>query len=153
MSRSTWACELKLQQRECWRGYPRHAPRERVSWNVTSYRDTKNNKGHAPRERVSWNLIAPELTSVSSGHAPRERVSWNSSSRLLVLSTWTSHAPRERVSWNRSISPMFAQGEQSRSTWACELKSSKSSSSSSSADCHAPRERVSWNWRSQLLTS
>ena len=77
-----------------------------------------------------------------------------------------SHAPRERVSWNRSISPMFAQGEPSRSTWACELKYSiwafhqLSDKSRSTWACelksilehniqnqvsHAPRERVSWN--------
>ena len=121
-------------------------------------------------------------------HAPRERVSWNSASVTIVekfyvtlhVSVWVEifnrersdhlawrHAPRERVSWNvlRLLSMQLSPG--SRSTWACELKSSPLSGSWLSApvtlhvsvwvemDCadkwervrtgHAPRERVSWN--------
>ena len=56
LSRSTWACELKLflSMRFSW--YSRcHAPRERVSWNFRRYNIWQDTSSHAPRERVSWN--------------------------------------------------------------------------------------------------
>ena len=76
------------------------------------------------------------------------------------------HAPRERVSWNLQVRRKLFQWYQSRSTWACELKSFLlvrpliSTPSRSTWACelkwqrkslqrknlrHAPRERVSWN--------
>ena len=120
-----------------------HAPRERVSWNVTlgfalhtmhASRSTwacelKSVNGvfhvltscHAPRERVSWNLwrILQKLQTLR--HAPRERVSWNIETCKILLCI-ESHAPRERVSWNLHCWTVFP--------WI---------------RGHAPRERVSWN--------
>ena len=55
----------------------RHAPRERVSWNLQGRFSVTEMKSHAPRERVSWNDHMKELVDILSGHAPRERVSWN----------------------------------------------------------------------------
>ena len=56
-SRSTWACELKLcKQLDMTVESCSHAPRERVSWNMTQFANSALQGGHAPRERVSWNL-------------------------------------------------------------------------------------------------
>ena len=102
-SRSTWACELKwIRMVSCVLRRRRHAPRERVSWNVACVLCVLQGHCHAPRERVSWNFQYPCFTSCTSGHAPRERVSWNA---LADFATgWIKgHAPRERVSWNASL--------------------------------------------------
>ena len=56
-SRSTWACELKLVSISCVSVLVRHAPRERVSWNILGGFRLENCICHAPRERVSWNQI------------------------------------------------------------------------------------------------
>ena len=98
---------------------------------------------HAPRERVSWNLGMAFIFAVVMRHAPRERVSWNrrrnasSFNGRASRSTWACelkwlqvperlfgecHAPRERVSWNVSLISTLVFGKTSRSTWACELK-------------------------------
>ena len=37
----------------------------------------ENTISHAPRERVSWNVTLDVLKLERSSHAPRERVSWN----------------------------------------------------------------------------
>ena len=142
----------------------RHAPRERVSWNmmkvviriyfavtlhvsvwVEIHADTQivwRSWRHAPRERVSWNLQSLWRRIGGFCHAPRERVSWNSHSIKTILRLW-SHAPRERVSWNRCRQCVH-QRLTSRSTWACELKCCRSALHPTDIG-HAPRERVSWN--------
>ena len=59
VSRSTWACELKYVK--LWlvsRGFS-HAPRERVSWNSPRHSARVTGSCHAPRERVSWNRLFP----------------------------------------------------------------------------------------------
>ena len=166
MSRSTWACELKFKDLSIW---VNALMTSRSTWacelkSFYSDRETKITR-HAPRERVSWNVqilfdfchcqvtlhvsVWVEIVSVSivviseSGHAPRERVSWNTKC-IARLTRERSHAPRERVSWNHFIVTgkpkslvtlhvsvwvemfkfflIFAI-VRSRSTWACELKS------------------------------
>ena len=54
-SRSTWACELKSVPALTISPALCHAPRERVSWNVTALPFKIDACSHAPRERVSWN--------------------------------------------------------------------------------------------------
>ena len=78
MSRSTWACELKLREIHLNPNFARHAPRERVSWNNKEIDITYLIHCHAPRERVSWNDSKTIAVCCFDGHAPRERVSWNS---------------------------------------------------------------------------
>ena len=120
-SRSTWACELKSQYLRCSFQAPRHAPRERVSWNCDKLFWVFRSVCHAPRERVSWNVCAFLTENFARSHAPRERVSWNSNSWRCYRYR-IRHAPRERVSWN--FQPTIHQRiATSRSTWACELKS------------------------------
>ena len=121
---------------------PRHAPRERVSWNPKSVCPYQQRFRHAPRERVSWNCYSFFQLLHPVRHAPRERVSWNTlgaemkrttASRstwacelklflYVVLLNWPCHAPRERVSWNWFCRNFQNQRYKSRSTWACELK-------------------------------
>ena len=104
----------------------RHAPRERVSWNINWGYLLNFLPSHAPRERVSWNSIKLHFRSKQSCHAPRERVSWNHMN-IGVFFYFCSHAPRERVSWN------FFNSRFSVFVWS-----------------HAPRERVSWNFKCEL---
>ena len=143
----------------------RHAPRERVSWNLQGDDIKNNTQRHAPRERVSWNRQRIWWEWKASGHAPRERVSWNALSGL-----WHSPIPPSRSTWACELKYgncfPSAPCSRSRSTWACELKwkicfwiTWKNSSRSTWAcelkfhhldpcnSCrrHAPRERVSWN--------
>ena len=120
-SRSTWACELKWNYLQFLHRLKCHAPRERVSWNVTLDNEVIENSSHAPRERVSWNVMLFFFAVSATSHAPRERVSWNIFCRSLITST-TCHAPRERVSWNEIIYSFYIGWNGSRSTWACELK-------------------------------
>ena len=143
-SRSTWACELKCAT---------------IAWSCT------NCPGHAPRERVSWNGLKIDIQLPKKSHAPRERVSWNVETEK-PLKQQLSHAPRERVSWNDKIISNTKKYKASRSTWACELKLTRTLedtlkyASRSTWACelksntwsalgedngHAPRERVSWN--------
>ena len=78
LSRSTWACELKYISENTKVTISRHAPRERVSWNLQGCSEASYplvtlhvsvwveipvppcglypQHSHAPRERVSWNL-------------------------------------------------------------------------------------------------
>ena len=56
VSRSTWACELKLLSEYSRASVNCHAPRERVSWNFSNNVCSFAPLGHAPRERVSWNF-------------------------------------------------------------------------------------------------
>ena len=77
----------------------RHAPRERVSWNLIESKPIMRQDRHAPRERVSWNYMLFCQNHIYKCHAPRERVSWNCIIGVEVLCI-ARHAPRERVSWN-----------------------------------------------------
>ena len=56
-SRSTWACELKFPVWPLLSEYSSHAPRERVSWNKNTRKRSQRIISHAPRERVSWNAL------------------------------------------------------------------------------------------------
>ena len=142
---------------------------------------------HAPRERVSWNVLIRlkfaqrgvtlhvsvwvEMTNSNgkpflfTGHAPRERVSWNNYCKIIVAvfcssrSTWACELKSAilfitilvsnvtlHVSVWVEITFIFQMRVNlaSRSTWACELKSPRTASPRCAAG-HAPRERVSWN--------
>ena len=186
-SRSTWACELK------WQGAERNEQEEPVTLHVSVWVEIRFSRyqgifqpRHAPRERVSWNrsrnspglrdkvtlhvsvwveiLALFALFRNAVGHAPRERVSWNFSFSALIFSH-NCHAPRERVSWNAQnqdknlcknvtlhvsvwveiyVLSEKSDWNKSRSTWACELKLMVDMSKGY-VWCHAPRERVSWN--------
>ena len=98
MSRSTWACELKFGSSWCFVGRRRHAPRERVSWNINVVICQREITSHAPRERVSWNV--------------EERSRINLAGVTLHVSVWVEICLSE-VRITLSLS---------RSTWACELK-------------------------------
>ena len=65
-SRSTWACELKFSPAIRTVSSLRHAPRERVSWNVLPCVCNYFLTRHAPRERVSWNEILFRLRSIKN---------------------------------------------------------------------------------------
>ena len=143
MSRSTWACELKSRLSFKCGSTSRHAPRERVSWNILCHASffshvvtlhvsvwvEMQNGLQASRIKKSRSTWACELklflsmrfSWYSRCHAPRERVSWNFR-RYNIWQDTSSHAPRERVSWN--VVQHYA--------WHCLLG-------------HAPCERVSWN--------
>ena len=60
----------------------RHAPRERVSWNLLCSTKMRTGLSHAPRERVSWNCYLFARICGPICHAPRERVSWNYPSKI-----------------------------------------------------------------------
>ena len=76
-SRSTWACELKLQtwppRMTAWR----HAPRERVSWNLQRPYTRLDECASRSTWACELKWISPPHSWKSEGHAPRERVSWN----------------------------------------------------------------------------
>ena len=76
-SRSTWACELKCLRLWLWQHDRCHAPRKRVSWNLQVLPPKVSQDRHAPRERVSWNFPRWGNFIFFPRHAPRERVSWN----------------------------------------------------------------------------
>ena len=165
-SRSTWACELKSLVSGVFHVLNSHAPRERVSWNLTMLNNWRNERSHAPRERVSWNdflkgvvtdsgvtlhvsvwveiKIEVTINFIVPRHAPRERVSWN----LLPVGVFicgASHAPRERVSWNyklkQTTTKKFGHAPRERVSW-----NTKCIAIWNSERSHAPRERVSWNF-------
>ena len=144
MSRSTWACELKLyEKQELKKQLAGHAPRERVSWNDKNFGSFDFGLGHAPRERVSWNIrqLWYEKSTLVTLHVSVwveievKPLVYGEGSVTLHVSVWveiteeepteeepTGHAPRERVSWNEIIYSFYI-------GW----------------NGHAPRERVSWN--------
>ena len=97
-SRSTWACELKLVMNKIVAAVKSHAPRERVSWNLTS--PTTASK---PLSRSTW---ACELKCYPIS--------------LSFLFRWS------RSTWacelKLSLCACQLQSPWSRSTWACELK-------------------------------
>ena len=142
MSRSTWACELKLHLFSRTKNIFSHAPRERVSWNDTIFKHFYIFISHAPRERVSWNVLMP--------------CQQNKFQVTLHVSVWVeiyqcfvvSRSLKSRSTWACELKWFLRSVEfgalLSRSTWACELKCVLGSSRLNSAS-HAPRERVSWN--------
>ena len=104
LSRSTWACELKWKLLNILRSITRHAPRERVSWNST---DTHTD-GFFTESRSTWacelklnyyeiNLNLAKVTLHVSVWVEMRKRPWNVHDRL-------GHAPRERVSWNNQDS-------------------------------------------------
>ena len=122
VSRSTWACELK-----------------------SSFYDGKNKRAWS---RSTWacelKLIVLGFANFKSSHAPRERVSWN---QQFCYISRLGHSVTLHVSVWVEIS--FGCGSwiwtnESRSTWACELKLFFTFESYRYGG-HAPRERVSWN--------
>ena len=142
----------------------RHAPRERVSWNLSCSWDPWYQRRHAPRERVSWN---------DRGRAYRGRtyVTLHVSvwveipisitfSRFSVVtlhvSVWVEIKVKKwkEVNYNVTLhvsvwvemenSTNKRRIRMSRSTWACELKYTLMLKCFLWAG-HAPRERVSWN--------
>ena len=150
-SRSTWACELKSQYLRCSFQAPRHAPRERVSWNCDKLFWVFRSVCHAPRERVSWNVCAFLTENFARSHAPRERVSWNSNSWRCYRYR-IRHAPRERVSWNEKARAVAKEAKVTLhvSVW---VEISHISLATSWSSGHAPRERVSWNLSSEFLVT
>ena len=99
-----------------------HAPRERVSWNVYLVCNVYLCLSHAPRERVSWNYAIPAYCHVGCCHAPRERVSWNLR-QLFCQVSWCPVTLHVSVWVEISALRKATAKQQSRSTWACELKS------------------------------
>ena len=123
-SRSTWACELKLNTIAVPAPVVCHAPRERVSWNLQVRRKLfqwYQSRSTWACELKSFLLVRPLISTPSRStwacelkwqrkslqrknlrHAPRERVSWNTHINN-VFKIFRCHAPRERVSWNISV--------------------------------------------------
>ena len=143
MSRSTWACELKLPVTNKFTADTSHAPRERVSWNLVGQPWFSPTLSHAPRERVSWNCFicytfVPIFRSRSTWACELKSPLSVSSTCLwpvtLHVSVWVEISlldcvrNRGRVTLHVSVwvEMMIAQKQrfvkQSRSTWACELK-------------------------------
>ena len=99
-SRSTWACELKLER--CWE--TETELQSRSTWACElKYRLWGNVRMWA-ESRSTWacelKLARQPYSHIWLSHAPRERVSWNNFINFQDT-TGISHAPRERVSWNR----------------------------------------------------
>ena len=119
-SRSTWACELKCQRWAVPRRHRRHAPRERVSWNLY----IEKNHGNSVVSRSTWacELKFKRLVCliVNLRHAPRERVSWNEFCGCSGISVWVTLHVSVWVEIPVVID--VSTPTVSRSTWACELK-------------------------------
>ena len=121
VSRSTWACELKFRRLDILTSDERHAPRERVSWN----RSWPQKKWLQGKSRSTW---ACELKSSRTSSALSSRMS---------RSTWACELKFRYENAKNTC-------DMSRSTWACELKLSRFQWHNKCSS-HAPRERVSWN--------
>ena len=120
VSRSTWACELKLRYGLRIDDVLRHAPRERVSWNV-------------------FLSCIMSLVTVTLHVSVWVEMSWTFVNTMLMLvtlhvSVWVEIGGKRAVP-----KPLL-----SRSTWACELKCFDPPQIRPKRR-HAPRERVSWN--------
>ena len=121
---------------------PRHAPRERVSWNRRFLNEDVLEERHAPRERVSWNSRFHHETT-------RQLVTLHVSVWVeIYYQPWAMGIYRSRSTWACELkSEDYCKGRHcklSRSTWACELKFSMGTIRVHPSR-HAPRERVSWN--------
>ena len=141
-SRSTWACELKLTCSPIADILSSHAPRERVSWNLTV-------KAWISLLSVTLHVsvwVEISIKVAGNGTLQESRSTWACELKCTVVSShrnWYSHAPRERVSWNWfcrnfqnqryvtlhvsvwveiTLNCTLNQNIRSRSTWACELK-------------------------------
>ena len=166
-SRSTWACELKFPVWPLLSEYSKgHAPRERVSWNLTNLIVLSmiqvtlhvsvwveilvirtSCKTAVVTLHVSvWVEI---LGGITYGKIHRVTLHVSVWVEILIAGTLSfgiaSHAPRERVSWNILEEKEKNSSAGSRSTWACELKFC-GWGYPLTFTCHAPRERVSWNF-------
>ncbi len=142
VSRSTWACELKYQTYLQNMRTFRHAPRERVSWNIQL--SSKTLVCIVTLHVSVWVEILFAYCVCFSvwSHAPRERVSWNAWYAMQIrelqvtlhVSVWveiTLNKLKEVLQLSRStwacelklfVLLLLANVLQSRSTWACELK-------------------------------
>ena len=164
-SRSTWACELKFSLYHSPIKLLCHAPRERVSWNVTTIASqplllvTLHVSVWVEMLSTRWyfrplyvtlhvsvwveiaHILAIQLHVI--GHAPRERVSWNFRYIHFIVKKFVTLHVSVWVEIRRSFHWKFH--SESRSTWACELKFVCDSEDIPLCTRHAPRERVSWN--------
>ena len=121
MSRSTWACELKYTS------HRRRSLSLTVTLHVSVWVEIRFSRyqgifqpRHAPRERVSWNDRATRARFFPYSHAPRERVSWNI---LGVYILWIIFVTLHVSVWVEMFSSaVCGVVSTSRSTWACELK-------------------------------
>ena len=144
----------------------RHAPRERVSWNRYAIGKIKE---YIVTLHVSvWVEMLSSLLVITG--RKQSRSTWACELKYFgacqPLFLIQRHAPRERVSWNCPVcawrralkvtlhvsvwveictSAVGCSLIMSRSTWACELKSSIPIRGLTTRYRHAPRERVSWN--------
>ena len=122
MSRSTWACELKFKDLSIW---VNALMTSRSTWacelkSFYSDRETKITR-HAPRERVSWNVILSLLTKnfwkvtlhVSVWVEIWIFLRWNQF--IASRSTWACELKYK-------VHSQTNERKKSRSTWACELK-------------------------------
>ena len=126
---------------------------------------------HAPRERVSWNIFVEErkipyevTLHVSVWVEIYNRPIYSKWPHVtLHVSVWveiskiamTTRSEVSRSTWacelKCSLSQLAQRTVMSRSTWACELKY-QYIQGNTERRCHAPRERVSWNnWLSKVF--
>ena len=119
-SRSTWACELKLER--CWE--TETELQSRSTWACElKYRLWGNVRMWA-ESRSTWacelKLARQPYSHIWLSHAPRERVSWNAD----CLQSSNEYVVTLHVSvWVEMLMIIsIALSELSRSTWACELK-------------------------------
>ena len=138
MSRSTWACELKLLLPAVSNIAHSHAPRERVSWNTPhKFRHTfaSVTLHVSVWVEITWFCLY-SLFALVTLHVSV----WV---EMMILSVWAKcsqgHAPRERVSWNKADCYSKCRPRKSRSTWACELKFSQKRYM-----CHINQSRSTW---------
>ena len=145
LSRSTWACELKLSTKIILPTLSIVTLHVSVWVEIAVLIEIEPLLAcHAPRERVSWNAELIHKIRKHFSHAPRERVSWNRESTQRIFtrmsrSTWACELKFKDLSiWVNALMT-------SRSTWACELKCHIEFTDEKLLKSHAPRERVSWN--------
>ena len=101
-SRSTWACELKLNTIAVPAPVVCHAPRERVSWNLQVRRKLfqwYQSRSTWACELKSFLLVRPLISTPSRSTWACE-LKWQ---RKSLQRKNLRHAPRERVSWNISV--------------------------------------------------
>ena len=144
MSRSTWACELKfddLIKTFCYLG-------SRSTWACELKLLTSVCLGSRQRVTLHVSVWVEISLWVSQGCSCRVTLHVSVWVEIWPLSVCLSRA-MSRSTWacelkSTSLFPIHAEMP-SRSTWACELKFCKISDILSMSWCHAPRERVSWN--------
>ena len=97
-SRSTWACELKCHNTDPSALTERHAPRERVSWNISFW--TNEDSSSVTLHVSVWVEISHRWFFAC---AFSSRSTWACELKFMSIRKGKkpySHAPRERVSWN-----------------------------------------------------